>query len=166
MNPFRAKQGLKILVPAALVGAMGAFAVEGTQVPMSAAIQNALERYPDLYLANAELDRERERMVYEIELAGRDGKKREIHIDAANGELVREHEEYDDDYDGMGELKSFPSLMTSLKAAGHEDVREVELDRERGRWVYEIRAAGADGATQRMFLDATTGETLEGNWDD
>jgi uncharacterized membrane protein YkoI len=163
------KTAFKYFGPAVLVSAAGMVAADNARttdhVSMSAAIQSALDRYPDLVLANAERDRERGAMLYEIELAGPDGKKRELHIDATNGQLVREHEEYDDDYDGMGAVQPFQTLMTNVKSSGGEDVREIELDRERGRWVYEVRAAGTGGVAQRMFFDAATGEVLEGDWD-
>ena len=157
------KTAIAMLVPAMFLSASALARTAG--VPLSTAVQNSLDRYPGLFLANAERDHEKGRDLYEIELAGPDGKKREIHIDVATGERVSEHEEYDDDYVGIAPLQPFTTLMSSLESTGTDDLREIELDEERGRWVYEVRATDANGAVQQLFFDAMTGEMLEGNWD-
>lgn len=55
-------------------------------------------------------------------------------------------------------------LATVLERVGREvpgQVLEVELERERGRWVYEVRVLQAGGRLMRLAVDAKTATVLE-----
>ncbi|MFC6671923.1 PepSY domain-containing protein [Marinobacterium aestuariivivens] len=41
-------------------------------------------------LLDLELEREQDRLIYEVEVLGEDGRVREFELDAASGELIRE----------------------------------------------------------------------------
>ena len=41
------------------------------------------------------------------------------------------------------------------------DVLEVELEREHGRWIYEVKLLQRGGALLKLAVDARTGEVLQ-----
>jgi hypothetical protein len=48
-------------------------------------------------------------------------------------------------------------VLAQLKAEGYSEIYEIE--REHGK--YEVKAKSRDGRTVELYLDATTGKTLE-----
>lgn len=59
-----------------------------------------------------------------------------------------------------GEVLPLPQVLERVGRTHPGQVMEVELEREDGRWVYEIRVLQADGRLARLELDARTGELL------
>ena len=66
---------------------------EGLIVPLESLIERALERYPGARLLEAELEEERGRYIYEIELLTADGLARELEFDARDGRLLKDEED-------------------------------------------------------------------------
>ncbi|MFZ0255110.1 MAG: PepSY domain-containing protein [Gammaproteobacteria bacterium] len=64
----------------------------GKILPLDHFIRHAQKLYPGQVL-EAELERKRGRLVYEIVIADRDGRYHEIYYDAANGRLLRAEQE-------------------------------------------------------------------------
>ena len=51
-------------------------------------------------------------------------------------------------------------VLERIAPAYPGQVLEVELEREDGRWVYELKLLAADGRLLRLELDARTAEVL------
>lgn len=61
-----------------------------------------------------------------------------------------------------------PLLTILQRATGHRpgEVVEVELERDDGRWLYELKLLTPEGVLVEMELDAATGALLEFEQDD
>lgn len=60
-----------------------------------------------------------------------------------------------------GEVMPLPQLLERLGRSHPGQVMEVELEQERGRWIYEIRLLRPDGQLTKLTLDAKTGDLLQ-----
>jgi len=60
-----------------------------------------------------------------------------------------------------GEVLPLPTLLDKLQRTHPGQVLELELEREDGRWVYEVKLLQADGRLRKLALDARTGQVLE-----
>ncbi len=127
-------------------------------LPLATVLRGVLQRHPGV-VVDVELERGRDgRDVYEIELQLADGRRLELAVDAANGDIV------DDDAHraiSTEALKPLPEILDLIAGRYPGLVVEVELERERsGRRFYEIDVRGADGRTLEVRVDAMTGEVL------
>ena len=61
-----------------------------------------------------------------------------------------------------GEIQPMARILQSVSEVMPGDVIEVELDRERLGWVYEIKMIDTDGHRRKVYVDAQTGEVLSG----
>lgn len=59
-----------------------------------------------------------------------------------------------------GEVMPLGQVLERIAPLHPGQVLEVELEREGGRWVYELRLLAADGRLLRLELDARTAEVL------
>lgn len=59
-----------------------------------------------------------------------------------------------------GEILPLPTLLERLQRQHPGQVLELELEREEGRWVYEVKLLGSDGQVARLHVDARTGDVL------
>jgi uncharacterized membrane protein YkoI len=59
-----------------------------------------------------------------------------------------------------GEVMPLGEVLGRIASAYPGQVLEVELEREDGRWIYELRLLAADGRLLRLELDARTAEVL------
>lgn len=59
-----------------------------------------------------------------------------------------------------GEILSLQKVLERVQASHPGDVLEVELEREQGRWVYELKLLQRSGALLRLDVDARTAEVL------
>lgn len=66
---------------------------EGVIQPLEQLVQQALERHPGARLLEAELEEERGAYIYEVELLTRDGRVRELELDARSGLLLKDEED-------------------------------------------------------------------------
>ena len=114
-------------------------------------------------VTDIELEKEGKRFYYEIELE--DGKfKYEVLVNAITGEVIKFSKK---------ELKNPPVAQTGKvmsqekavaiaqqKVKGKSKVKEIELEKEDGRMIYEIKLMD-DEYKYEVELDAVTGEVLE-----
>lgn len=59
-----------------------------------------------------------------------------------------------------GEVMPFDALRERLRKSHPGDVLELELERERGRWIYEVKLLQPDGRIVKLEVDARSGEVL------
>lgn len=59
-----------------------------------------------------------------------------------------------------GEVLPLRTVLERLERDHPGQVLEVELDREDGRWVYEIKLLQTNGQLLKLEIDARTAETL------
>jgi hypothetical protein len=60
-----------------------------------------------------------------------------------------------------GEVLPLPVVLERLQRDYPGRVLEVDLEREDGRWIYEIRLVQADGRLLKLEVDAATARILE-----
>lgn len=60
-----------------------------------------------------------------------------------------------------GEVLPLPVLLERLQRSHPGRVLELELEREDGRWVYELKLLQADGQLLKLELDARTADVLK-----
>ena len=59
-----------------------------------------------------------------------------------------------------GEILPLQTLLQRVQASYPGQVLELELERDDGRWTYEIRLLQPDGRLVRLVVDARTGDVL------
>ena len=59
-----------------------------------------------------------------------------------------------------GEVMPLRSLLDRLEKSHPGQVLEVELERDDGRWIYEIKLLQAGGRLLKLKLDARSGDLL------
>ncbi|MET0101500.1 MAG: PepSY domain-containing protein [Sedimenticola sp.] len=80
----------------------------------------------------------------------------------------------DDYYDHMqvrrlveeGKIKPLQEILLKVGDGERVNILEVEMEREDGRYIYEIEMLGKDGRVWEMEIDAVTGETVEYHLED
>jgi len=78
----------------------------------------------------------------------------------------------DDDHDRAraavqaGEVLPLAALLERVQRSHPGRVLEVELEREDGRWVYELKILQADGRLLKLEVDAATARVLKLRRDD
>lgn len=65
----------------------------GVILSLEQLVQSALDRYPGSRLLEAELEKEDDVLVYEVELLSSDGTVRELELDARDGQLLKDEVE-------------------------------------------------------------------------
>lgn len=60
-----------------------------------------------------------------------------------------------------GEILSLSEILAAAEAVRPGRVIEVELEKDDGRWVYELELVTPDGRLYEMEIDAATGTLLE-----
>ncbi|MBD1554042.1 PepSY domain-containing protein [Pseudomonas typographi] len=66
---------------------------QGAILPLEQLLAQALARYPGARLLEAELERDDGRYIYEVELLTSQGVVRELELDAATGQLLKDKED-------------------------------------------------------------------------
>jgi len=80
--------------------------------------------------------------------------------------------DHDHDHDraraalGRGEVRPLAQILQAVSAAIPGDVVEVELEREQGAWVYELKVIAPDGRLLEVLVDAATATLLADEGDD
>lgn len=59
-----------------------------------------------------------------------------------------------------GAVLPLPAVLERLQRSHPGQVLEVELERDDGRWTYEVKLLQPDGRLARLVLDARTAEVL------
>lgn len=60
-----------------------------------------------------------------------------------------------------GQALPLPTVLESLRRTHPGQVLELELEREGGRWIYEIKLLQADGRLLKLDVDAATAQVLQ-----
>jgi uncharacterized membrane protein YkoI len=60
-----------------------------------------------------------------------------------------------------GEIRPLNEILPSLRERVPGEIVGVELDREHGIWVYEIKVLDPGGRRTKVYVDARTGEILK-----
>lgn len=60
-----------------------------------------------------------------------------------------------------GQVLPLPTLLDRLQRSHPGQVLELELELDKGRWIYEIKLLQADGQLLKLELDAATAQVLE-----
>ena len=60
-----------------------------------------------------------------------------------------------------GEVLPLPTLLQKLQRTHPGQVLELELARDDGRWIYEVKLLQANGQLLNLELDAGTGQLLQ-----
>lgn len=134
-------------------------AVEAGQIRPLATILAAVQaRYPGRIL-DVELERARDgRRIYDIELVGADGRKQDVHVDAATGEFVDARA----DLRHGAAAKPLATILRDVLARYPGRVIDVELERDRSdREVYEVELLREDGRSIELSIDAESGRILD-----
>ncbi|WP_417662179.1 PepSY domain-containing protein [Pseudomonas sp.] len=66
---------------------------EGVIQPLEQLMRPAMQRYPNATLLEAELEKEDDVLVYEIELLTQQGQVRELELDARDGRILKDEED-------------------------------------------------------------------------
>lgn len=53
-----------------------------------------------------------------------------------------------------GEIQPLPKILENVARQHPGDVLEVELEREQGRWIYELKILQSDGRILKLDVDA------------
>lgn len=64
-----------------------------------------------------------------------------------------------------GEIRPIGDILAAVAASVPGDLVAVELEREHGRWVYEVKVIDPDGRRREVYIDAATTDLLP-DWDD
>jgi uncharacterized membrane protein YkoI len=65
-----------------------------------------------------------------------------------------------------GEILKLTEILDAAAAQQPGDIMEVELERDDGRWIYELKVLTPEGFLMEMEIDAATGALLELERDD
>lgn len=60
-----------------------------------------------------------------------------------------------------GEIRPIGEVLTMASAEVPGDVVEIELERERGRWIYELKIITPDGRLLEVEMDASDASLIE-----
>ena len=134
-------------------------AVEAGQIrPLATILATVQARYPGRIL-DVELERGRDgRRIYDIELVGPDGRKQDVHVDAATGEFVDARAGLNH---GAG-ARPLATILRDVLARYPGRVIDVELERDRSdREVYEVELLRDDGRSIELSIDAESGRILD-----
>lgn len=159
---------------------------EKQRIGAEQAVQKALAVFNGT-VEGVELERKGTSLYYEVDIENSQGQERDVLVDAYTGKVLKIR--IDDDYDKgisrqSGQSTQSPSSTNkqsssstvineqratdiALKQVNGSRVLELELDRERGKLVYEIEVR-ISGGTADVVIDAGTGKVLhvDKDWDD
>jgi uncharacterized membrane protein YkoI len=81
---------------------------------------------------------------------------------AAPAAVARDHDEHERDEIRhaveAGKIKSLADILAAVRAKLPGEVAGVEIEREDGRWRYEIRVVDDEGRLYDVHIDARSGE--------
>lgn len=60
-----------------------------------------------------------------------------------------------------GQVLPLPALLERVRRTHPGQVLELELERDDGRWIYEVKLLQANGQLLKLEVDAATGQVLE-----
>ena len=116
-----------------------------------------------------ELDRERGRLLWEVDVAS-SGKDHDVKLNARSGKVVRVKVDRTPDQ-GMRLLKvakvrAAKAVRTATAAVKRADLQAIELERWRGRVVWEAELTTASGTEYDVKVNARSGKVVSKKIDD
>ena len=143
-----------LIVGAIILGSIGFSTSALAAISEQQAKDIALKEAQGGQITKFKLDREKGRMVYEVEVM--DGNiEKDYEIDAETGAIVK----FEQEQKGAGKAKSVNEPKIS-----YDKAKEIELKHKNGVLVYDVEIA--EGFADREFLiDANTGEILKNKKD-
>lgn len=107
------------------------------------------------------IDRERG-STWSVLVRGTNGSGTEVYVDATNGTVSRKRSEQLPAVarSAAPTFTAVEAIDVALKAQPSGAVHELDLDRDRGRVVWEIEVRGGGGNTE-FYIDASTGEIVK-----
>lgn len=140
---------------------------EETLLSLEEAKEKALTAFGGV-VESIELERENGKMVYDIDIDnGREDV--DLDMDAVTGEVLRSKTDWDDDdrnvYRNSDDLLTQQEALDIATAEFNGKLKEIELDDDNGRMIYEIELKNGDQEAE-FDIDAETGDILEMELDD
>ncbi|MEW9669303.1 PepSY domain-containing protein [Ammoniphilus sp. 3BR4] len=151
-------------------------ATEGKEIISIEEAQKIAQSKAEGYVESLELESRLGKPYYDVDIENKD-LEYDIHIDAYTGEVLSVKEKINDDDDGDRDDRtvyaqsSNQNLLSEKQAteiaekAANGTVREMKLDEEDGRMVYEFEFVTSQGETE-IEIDAVTGKVLKMEHDD
>ncbi|MCI8810676.1 MAG: hypothetical protein HFF84_11310 [Oscillibacter sp.] len=141
----------------------------GEEAAKTAALAHAKLTASQVTFVKCKLDREDGRQVYEVEFYATNHAEYDYEIDAYTGAILRV--DYDAESDtppsGTGSSGSYISeesaksiALASVPGATTANVRKIKLDKDDGRWAYEVEII-YNGREYEFEIDAVTGKILK-----
>lgn len=110
-------------------------------------------------IIEAELEIERKRPVWEIDIVDESKGVTSLEIDGESGDILRS-ERSDDTAPVMADQIKIDRAIELVRAMENGDITAMELDEAGGGMVWEVDAVLADGTSSTFRVDAQTGELL------
>lgn len=109
-----------------------------------------------------ELDSDDNRLVWEADVAGKDGSWHKVEIDATTGKVVKNRVDHDetDDRNAPRDAR-LDAVAAAQKAASATNGSVTSIDLERGGAKWEIDTVGKNGTEHELDIDAATGKVLK-----
>lgn len=110
-------------------------------------------------IIEAELEIERNRAVWEIDIVDESNGVTSLEIDGESGDILSS-EHSDDTAPDMADLIEIDRAIELVRAMENGDITAMEIDETGGVMVWEVDAVLADGTSSTFRVDAQTGELL------
>ncbi|WP_322905845.1 PepSY domain-containing protein [Paenibacillus sp. SGZ-1009] len=136
----------------------------------------ALQKVPGGTVESIELERERGKLYYEVDVNRNNGSDVDVHIDAVSGAVLRTVNDDKDDDDAYVvprkdnkdssaatsnlKVKTVEQAIAIAKTAVNGTVTDVEREREKGRIQYEVELR-FNGGEAKVEIDAATGKIIK-----
>lgn len=157
----------KVLSMAVLAAILGATGLQAA-ITSKEALNIAEKNFPDSSVNDISVDVKKGTTFYEIE-SFKDNVKKEIKIDAANGQIVK-HEVKNKKIILPNEAIDFSKLTLNIDEAVNKalaleagwSLDEADLDNKNGTWIYEVELKKGM-SEKKVIINAQTGEII-GNY--
>lgn len=137
--------------------------LQGANTDIGTAIALATAAAPGQVM-EAELEVEDGQLVWEIKVLGEDMTRTKLELDGNTGEILEQKSKQKKRKRKAGrDSVEVIGIEQALEIASAETdglVIEAELERKRGKAVWEIETVGSDNDKREIHIDATTGELL------
>lgn len=140
---------------------------EAKLLTLLAAVEIVEQKYPG-HVIEAEMDREKGRFVFEIDVVEKNTVSTVI-LDARTGEVISTEESWlkgkwdklwnSDRYNFKGPVSPLSETLKRVQQDSTGEVRQVEFDMEDGMALYEIEISSSAGKAE-IYVDVQTGERL------
>ncbi|MBM7094286.1 PepSY domain-containing protein [Bacillus sp. H-16] len=145
------------------------------QLTKNDAVAIVKERFENAKIDEVELEKEKGKLVYEVEIdyKGEDG---DVYVDAVTGEIVKvdsdlkkaenrqsegKNDNKSSDHEQNEEkISSEKAGEIALAHIGEGYIDDIELEKKKGKLMYEVEIEYGNDKEVEVYLDAYTGEVL------